>query len=342
MRYQIRIASLLCLAAIPAAAQAQPPQSTSASARGAMTGPPRPGGKWLWPLADFGHGSVSQDYAEYGGYVENKHHTGFDIGTSGSHPAIMAVADGSVKKFVPNGPNGCGSCTDHGYGNSIAIQHANKLYSFFAHMDHLDSGLLSRIEAQCVERTGRDKFGATKDEWDCARDAVQVRRGDIVGYVGNTNFGNTGPQTKLAVHLHFEAKRFPTLESPEDPTAFGYSADHPHLDRWEDPVGYLEASQPIKEPYQVTITQAGDGISLRLGPQSDYPSALNATAGSTFWAHNESNISTVGCSGGWYKLKNTPEFSNDPNTYFVSTKGFSRLPDVWVCRENNGTQYVAP
>lgn len=309
---------------------------------------PRPA-IWTWPLSNYGRSSVSQDYAEYGGYVSGKHHTGMDIGTNGSRPDIHATADGYVSKYVPNASFGCnpkGGCSDHGYGNAIAIRHKRKLYSFYAHMDHIDQGLLSRIQANCQERTGTDKYGALMDEWDCKNTAVHVNQGDTIGVVGNTNYGCSGSTCDfglpiLEVHLHFESKKFDTLESPEEPTAFGYSTAHPHFDDWQDPISWIEGPASIKDPYQVTITNDGNGVNMRLGPNTEYPAALAGQTGETYWAQNTLG-NTDGCSSGWYKLRRTQELSGDPNNYFVSTDGFAKLPDVWVCRGNNGVEYVTP
>ncbi|MBV9990121.1 MAG: M23 family metallopeptidase [Alphaproteobacteria bacterium] len=306
---------------------------------------PRPS-IWIWPLSSYGRSAVSQDYAEYG-YVEGKHHTGMDIGTGGTHPDVHAAASGYITKYVPNGATGCKStgCPDHGYGNSLAIRHKRKLYSFYAHMDHIDAELLSRIKDKCQEHAGKDQYGAVMDEWDCKNKAVHVQQGDTIGVVGNTTYGCSGPtcyftDKVLPIHLHFESKKFDTLESPDEPTAFGYSVAHPHFDGWQDPISWVEGSTSIADPYQVTVTGDGEGVNMRVGPNTEYPARLAAHAGATYWAQNTLG-STGGCSMGWYKLRRTRDLSGDPNTYFVANDGY-KLPDVWVCRGNNGITYIAP
>lgn len=300
---------------------------------------------WSWPLSNFGRGSVSQDYAEYG-YVSQKYHSGFDIDTGGTHPDVHSVASGDVRKYVPNGAAGCnpqGGCTDHGVGNSLVIQQVGHVFSQYDHMESINQSLVDEIEAKgsgCKHVTGVDKYGAIRDEWDCKKGAVHVSSGQTIGVVGATAYGCDG--CYVPVHLHLEAKHFDTLEAPRDHNAFGYSAEHPKTLKYLDPVRYLDGATVVSPSLHVQITSDGDGVSLRLGPTREYPAGLTASAGSVYWAHG-SAPATSGCSMGWYKLEKSQEFNPDPNTYFdASGNGFYKLPDTWVCIGDGGTKYVVP
>jgi len=275
--------------------------------------------------------------------VDCKHHSGFDIGTNGARPDVHAVASGDVRKYVPNGSPGCQTCTDHGVGNALILQHVGHVFSQYQHMDHVDGGLISKITAKgsgCKHVTGVDKYGASRDEWDCKIGAVHVSAGQTIGVVGATNFGCDG--CGLHEHLHLEAKHFDTLEPPKDHNAFGYSVEHPKLLKYIDPTRFLDGNSVISPSLHVEITSDGNGVNMRLGPNRDYPAGLQAAVSQTFWAHI-SAPATTGCSMGWYKLEKTEQFSGDYRNYFTPTMGdFGLLPDVWVCQGDGSTKYVEP
>jgi murein DD-endopeptidase MepM/ murein hydrolase activator NlpD len=128
----------------------------------------------IWVNADGvgGDGSQTMDMPVHGrltsGFGERFHpilgyerfHAGMDLAAAAGTP-IVAAADGKV---VSAGWSG-------GYGQLVAIVHSGGIETKYGHM--------SRIAAYAGE---------------------QVRRGEVIGYVGSTGL-STGP------HLHFEVMK---------------------------------------------------------------------------------------------------------------------------------------
>ncbi|MFR5857171.1 MAG: peptidoglycan DD-metalloendopeptidase family protein [Bacilli bacterium] len=130
-----------------------------------IVGPTRPGitgsyinleGEWGWPT---NQPSVitSRYYLRWG-----KLHEGIDISGTGYGSPIYAIADGVAVNVSPE----CKSCYQWSNGNYIVIKHDNNLYSVYAHL----SG-----------------FNITEGQ--------QVKRGDIIGFMGNSGF-------VTGTHLH--------------------------------------------------------------------------------------------------------------------------------------------
>ena len=130
-----------------------------------IVGPTRPGitgsyinleGEWGWPT---NQPSVitSRYYLRWG-----KLHEGIDSSGTGYGSPIYAIADGVAVNVSPE----CKSCYQWSNGNYIVIKHDNNLYSVYAHL----SG-----------------FNITEGQ--------QVKRGDIIGFMGNSGF-------VTGTHLH--------------------------------------------------------------------------------------------------------------------------------------------
>jgi murein DD-endopeptidase MepM/ murein hydrolase activator NlpD len=97
-------------------------------------------------------------------------HTGIDlVGPTGT--PIYAIADGRVAFHGEKGPN----------GNLVIVDHGEQMLTYYAHLDRYAEGL---------------------------RDGMRVRKGQLVGYMGNTG-RSTGP------HLHFAIKRRGEWVDPE-------------------------------------------------------------------------------------------------------------------------------
>jgi len=130
------------------------------------------GESWINPLPGY---RVTSEF----GYRDESHlpgngdnwHNGIDIGTNGARPAIKAVNSGTVVLVESR---------TTGYGNRIAIQHADGTRSYYSH--------LSRIRVSMRQR---------------------VNQGDIIGNVGSTG-DSTGP------HLHLEIRRGPNYRYRTD------------------------------------------------------------------------------------------------------------------------------
>src|SRR5699024_7833633 len=113
-------------------------------------------GEWGWPT---NQPSVitSRYYLRWG-----KLHEGIDISGTGYGSPIYAIADGVAVNVCPE----CKSCYQWSNDNYIVIKHDNNLYSVYAHL----SG-----------------FNITEGQ--------QVKRGDIIGFMGNSGF-------VTGTHLH--------------------------------------------------------------------------------------------------------------------------------------------
>lgn len=130
---------------------------------------------WAYPLQNKSYNYISSPYAPR----ETDLHRGFDISTGGnstniSGQPIVAAFDGVVKKANSeiNSKDGCGYyiCIT---SNTVDPVTGKKITAIYMHM----------------------KSKATFYDKD------QVKKGDIIGYVGNTG-NSTGP------HLHFEANNW--------------------------------------------------------------------------------------------------------------------------------------
>lgn len=121
-----------------------------------------------WPVKlkkDGGTGIITQHFGEVSRLYRGKPHNGLDIGTPVGTP-VLAAADGKVLA-VDN--NDLSSWRKYQYGKYILIEHEDGLATLYAHL------------SKQVVRKGDS-----------------VKRGDVIGYSGNTGY-STGP------HLHLGA-----------------------------------------------------------------------------------------------------------------------------------------
>jgi len=133
-----------------------------------------PIGPFTWPLETAGAITSFFGWREDPFTGETAYHSGVDIGVSEGTP-ILAAADGTV--IVANGLDTYGG----GYGYYINIRHAGDYETLYAHCSAV-----------------------------AARAGESVKRGQIIGYVGNTGRSKGN-------HLHWEVY---LNGSPNDPLAF--------------------------------------------------------------------------------------------------------------------------
>ena len=128
-------------------------------------GPTRPGitgsyvnisGDWGWPTNQ--PSVVTSRYSMRWG----KLHEGIDISGTGYGSPIYAIADGTVVTVAPE----CSGCAQWSNGNYVVIEHANNIYSVYAHL----SG-----------------FNVTE--------GTAVSKGDVVAFMGNSGY-------VTGTHLH--------------------------------------------------------------------------------------------------------------------------------------------
>ncbi|MBX7183180.1 MAG: M23 family metallopeptidase [Bacteroidia bacterium] len=126
------------------------------------------------------------------GEVRNNHyHAGLDIRTNSQEGLpIYAVQDGYVSR-VRVGPAG--------YGKALYITHPNGKVSVYAHLKEFNGAIADYVfKKQCdAERFEIEYFPAA--------DSLQVKKGDLVAFSGNTG-SSAGP------HLHFEIRDAATEE----------------------------------------------------------------------------------------------------------------------------------
>lgn len=312
------------------------PYSTQAASRARNLLPSLPSDLWQWPLTDYGPSKITQDYAEYNGKVDGKHHTGIDVYTDGTAAEIRAMADGFVALYIPN-DIGCDAkahkCADHGDGYTLVISHPDDRYSQYQHMEKLETSLLGDV-TKCPEvGPDTDKWQNARHYYRCKDGQVKIVQGQTIGYVGGSGFGIPDA---WPVHLHFEVKSFVLLNSHKDPYEWGYSTPHPRLIGYRDPVNYLEDHAEIRPAAHVQITGDGVGQPMTLGPNDPYPEALKASKSDKGYYARAVASATPGCKLGWMKLTKTEKYPPpDPRTdYFLRTK-FADLPDVWMCIGND-------
>jgi murein DD-endopeptidase MepM/ murein hydrolase activator NlpD len=131
-------------------------------------------GVFTWSIKlkkDGGLAYITQHFGEKSYLYKGKPHNGVDIGAPIGTP-ILAADDGVVTAVDNNDKN---AWQKYQYGKYVLIQHNNNVSTLYAHMSR-----------QVVKK------------------GDQVKRGDVIGYVGNTGYA-TGP------HLHFGAYWTPSI-----------------------------------------------------------------------------------------------------------------------------------
>lgn len=129
----------------------------------------------------------------------NHFHTGIDFRTNQrtGYP-VFASAGGYVSRIAES---------PYGYGKAVYIDHPNGFTTVYAHLDKFSPVIRSAIRSYQYEH---EVFNAYIE---LSRDKILVKKGDIIGYSGNSG-SSGGP------HLHFEIRDTRT-EEPLNPLLFG-------------------------------------------------------------------------------------------------------------------------
>ncbi len=141
---------------------------------------------------------------------------------------VYNIYDGKVAKIVRNGKD------DHGLGNVVIVEHNindKDIYSLYAHLSEINQNL---------------------------KEGDFIKKGEIIGKVGATGYGcnywrigedGCDKNSRLDIHLHFEIKEKPVLESPKKAKCFfkksfmncyGYVPHNPTDYGYFDPLKFLE------------------------------------------------------------------------------------------------------
>ncbi|ANO47893.1 secreted M23/M37 family peptidase [Flavobacterium columnare] len=138
----------------------------------------------------------------FGELRPNHFHSGIDFRTRQKEGfPVYATADGFVSRL---------NVSTYGYGKCLYIDHPNGYTTVYAHLQRF---------SETIDRYVREKQYADKTfvlELRPKADLLSVKKGDLIGYTGNTG-GSSGP------HLHFEIRDTKT-ELAMNPFLFGYDA----------------------------------------------------------------------------------------------------------------------
>lgn len=124
--------------------------------------------------------------ANFGEMRPNHFHMGLDLFTlRKENLPVYAPADGWISKIKVD-PNG--------FGNAIYVSHPNGYTTLYAHMNTFPPGTAQAIkEAQYAKQSW-------KGDVEFEQDQFPVKRGQLIGYSGNTG-ASAGP------HVHYEIRR---------------------------------------------------------------------------------------------------------------------------------------
>lgn len=156
---------------------------------------------YLFPVRDGEKALLAGNMGEIRG---THFHAGLDIKAPTGTP-IKAVADGYVSLIA---------VSSYGYGKMMQITHeSTQQISHYGHMDAFAGKLADFVRSEQYKAESFDYEYKPKPQ------EFQVKKGEVIGYVGNTGF-SVGP------HLHFELRTFdgfalnpsafPFEELPED------------------------------------------------------------------------------------------------------------------------------
>ena len=156
-------------------------------------------------------------------------HSGIDLApySDSKDLNVYNIYDGKISRIVKNGED------DHGLGNTVIIEHNfndRKIYSLYAHLSEINKNL---------------------------KEGEFIKKGEIIGKVGATGYGcnywrigedGCDKKSALDIHLHFEIKTKPVLESPIDANCFiykretkcyGYTPENPENYGYLNPIKFL-------------------------------------------------------------------------------------------------------
>ena len=137
--------------------------------------------RFAWPLKDYD--GLAASFGEYRG---DRLHTGIDLKTRGETGwPVLAAADGFVFRLKDEW---------RGYGHALYLKHADGYVTLYGHLERYEE---QHLHLQTLLRRARH---GKRHAGDIYLDRpVQVRRGDVIAYSGESGFG--------LPHLHFEVRQ---------------------------------------------------------------------------------------------------------------------------------------
>nr|WP_297308720.1 M23 family metallopeptidase [uncultured Flavobacterium sp.] len=176
----------------------------------------------------------------------NHFHSGIDFGSNRKiGDPVFASADGEVVRIQIN---------EKGYGKTIYIKHPNGYTTVYAHLNDYVGDIHKYVKSkQYLEEKYSIEIFPLKND-------LLVKKGDIIGFVGNTG-SSGGP------HLHFEI-RDTQSEEIINPFLFGFSSEIKDV---TNPVVNSLVVYPINEesvvngesiPLLLSLTKQSEGVYL--------------------------------------------------------------------------------
>lgn len=209
------------------------------------------------------------------GYREKEHigpngawvfHQGIDIGpgrakqgTAEGQIPVYCIADGHVVVSAPLGVFG-------GYGNIVVVKHDFDGTSRLSVYSHLSSIVVGPgAGADRASRRDRPRFAAPGQSGGQSTNLpIQVHKGQLLGFMGNTGFGATG---FARLHLHFEIDRvFPPRQNDSKTPRYHWATPPSDFDG-------SAASGSDRGRYSSTIIPRGEAN--RPSPPSGYDNSFD-------------------------------------------------------------------
>ena len=280
-----------------------------------------------WPLGvSSTQRQILEPYQSFSrvGQVGSRYSTGITIPSAAGVP-VTAAADGSLVSFIR-----AGAGKDHGYGNVAVVSHLGGLFTLYGGLGNVEPGLWDQISARC---RSSDQIVFT-----CDQGLMPVAAGQQLGSVGNVVWSKGS-----VAGMRFEVKTFASLSAPGvHPPEYGYTSVLPDALGYRDPIEYLQGAVPLTHPTRTTVTTAGSGTSLKIGPNGQYTAVGVLEDHDEFWARMMAPA-TPDCSMGWYEVyrgsADDPAYPpSTPLAYITGPNG--QMPTAWACRGNNGEQWL--
>ena len=183
----------------------------------------------------------------------NHFHAGLDISTKRKIGVpIYAPADGVVNRI---------KVSPFGYGKALYVKHNDEITTVYAHLDAYAGEIARYVKANQYESQSFDI------ELFPVMDELTVKKGDLIGYSGNTG-GSGGP------HLHFEV-RDTFSEDILNPLDYGLDklvndTQSPKLNGIRVyPLGENGKVNDVSTPFELTIKRTEDGSYLAQAVYTD-------------------------------------------------------------------------